>query len=187
LNFKKMVHNISLDIITNRRTSKYSRRILAARVAWRLFYPLFRLSPRPFWGWRRLLLRSFGARIGPGAHIYPTVQITMPWNIVVGEYAAVGDRAILYALGPIVLGARVTISQRAHLCAGTHDITDPARPLLTPPIYIESDVWICADAFVGPGVTVGSGAVVGARSVVTKNIEKLIVVAGNPAKKIKDL
>ena len=105
----------------------------------------------------------------------------MPWNLEIGEYAAIGDRAILYALGPITIGARATISQRAHLCAGTHDIRDPARPLLKPPITIGSDAWVCADAFVGPGVTVGEHAIVGARAVAMKDVPAHAIVVGNPA------
>lgn len=176
-----------IDVASNRGAQKYGTKILIARVLWGLLHPMFRFSPRPLWGWRRLLLRMFGARIGRGAHIYPTARISMPWNITVGEYAAVGDYAILYALGPITLGARTTISQGAHLCAGSHDIKDPARRLLTPPITVECDVWICADAFIGPGVIVGRGAVVGARAVVMSDVRPFIVVAGNPAFTIKEL
>ncbi len=88
-------------------------------------------------------------------------------------------------LGSPMIGSSLTISQRAHLCAGTHDYTDPAMPLLKPPIVIEDDAWICADAFVGPGVTVGQGAVVGARAVVVKDVPPWTIVAGNPARIVK--
>ena len=60
-------------------------------------------------------------------------------------------------------------------------------PLIKSPIEIGDDVWVCADAFVGPGVTVGSGAVVGARAVVTKDVEGGTLVAGNPAKVVKQI
>ena len=97
------------------------------------------------------------------------------------RYAAVGDRAIIYALGEVTLAERVTVSQGAHLCAGTHDYRDPAMPLLKPPIVIDRDAWICADAFIGPGVRVGSRAIVGARCVVTKDVEPGAIMIGNPA------
>ena len=58
-------------------------------------------------------------------------------------------------------------------------------PLIKPPIEIGDEVWVCADAFVGPNVTIANGAVVGARAVVTRNVESLAVVAGNPAKFVK--
>lgn len=110
----------------------------------------------------------------------------IPWNLKIGDYAGVGDRVVLYALGSIQIGSFATVSQGAHLCAGTHDYNDPTLPLLKVPIKIGVGAWICADAFVGPGVTVGDGAIVGARAVVMKDVTPNTIVAGNPAKKIKD-
>jgi putative colanic acid biosynthesis acetyltransferase WcaF len=137
------------------------------------------------WGWRRALLRLFGARIGREVHIYPSVRIAIPWNLAIGDQSAVGDRAILYALGPITLGKRVTVSQGAHLCAGTHDYRDPAMPLRKPPIVIGREAWICADAFVGPGVHIGVRAIVGARCVVMKNVAPDAIMIGNPARLLR--
>jgi putative colanic acid biosynthesis acetyltransferase WcaF len=71
------------------------------------------------------------------------------------------------------------------VCAGTHDYTKPNLPLERPPIAIGSGVWIAAGAFIGPGVTVGDNTVVGARAVVMSDVEPGVVVAGNPAKVIK--
>lgn len=176
---------MQIDVDRNRAGRKWSKRVQVLRVLWALAHPLFALSPRPLWSWRRMLLRLFGAQIGPNAHIYPTVRITMPWNICIGPSAAVGDRAILYALGQITIGARATVSQGAHLCAGTHDIRQPHRPLLTPPIRVEDDAWVCADAFVGPGVAVGQGAILGARAVLMKDAAPGSVLAGNPARLIR--
>jgi putative colanic acid biosynthesis acetyltransferase WcaF len=177
--------NIPLDITANRRARKWSSRELAGRALWALTHPLFAWSPRPLWGWRRLLLRVFGARIGHEVHIYPSVRIAVPWNLIIGNHTAVGDRAILYTLGPVTLAERVTISQGAHLCAGTHDYLDPAMRLVKSPIVVERDVWICADAFVGPGVQVGERAIVGARCVVMKDVEPDAVMIGNPARLLR--
>ncbi len=151
---------------------------------WGLARPLFRLSPRPLWGWRRMLLRAFGAKVEAHVHVFPTVLITIPWSLNLGAQCAVGDRAILYALGPITIGPRATISQGAHLCAGTHDWRDPAFPLVKTPIEIGAGAWVCADAFIGPNVSIGEGAIVGARAVVTKNVAPGTIVAGNPAREI---
>ncbi len=176
-----------LDIAANRASTKWSTRDKLLRVLWALTTPLFRLVPRPFWGWRRMLLRLFGAKIGQEAHIYPSVRITIPWNLEVGDMAAIGDRAIIYALGPIQIGPRATVSQGAHLCAGSHDIDRADRPLRKPPVTIEADAWVAAEAFVGPGVTIGAGAVVGARAVVTRDVAPRTVVAGNPARVLRHL
>jgi len=174
-----------IDVEANRSTQKWSRREQIGRVLWGLVQPLFYLSPRPVWVWRRILLRAFGARIGRNVHIYPSARITIPWNLDLSDQCAVGDRAILYALGPITIGPRATISQGAHLCAGTHDISYPDRPLLKPPITIGADAWIAADAFIGPNVLVGDGAIVGARAVVMKDVPGNTTVVGNPAHPIK--
>jgi putative colanic acid biosynthesis acetyltransferase WcaF len=101
------------------------------------------------------------------------------------DQCAIGDRATLYALGPITIGPRATISQGAHLCAGTHDISRPDRPLLKPPITIGADAWIAADAFIGPNVIVEAGAIVGARAVVMKDVPGNTTVVGNPARQVK--
>lgn len=174
-----------IDVSSNRASRKWSRREQFGRVLWALFYPLFRLSPRPFWRWRCWILRVFGANIGIAVHIYPTVRIAIPWNLELQSECAVGDGAILYSLGKITVGERATVSQGAHLCAGTHDVRDPSRPLRKPPISIGDDAWVCADAFIGPGVVVGEGAIVGARAVVMKNVPAGAVMAGNPARQIR--
>jgi putative colanic acid biosynthesis acetyltransferase WcaF len=149
-------------------------------VAW----PLISLSPRPCFGWRRMLLRCFGAEVGAGVHVYPSTVIYMPWNLRVGPSCAIGEGTLIYNLGLVTIGERVTISHRAHLCAGTHDYTRADLPLLKPPITIGDDSWICTDAFVGPGVTVGAGAVIGARAVAVGDVSAWTVVAGNPARVI---
>lgn len=173
-----------VDFEENRRMVKWSKREQAARMLWTFAYPLFALSPRPFWAWRRMLLRLFGATIEDQVHVYPSVEITMPWNIHLERGVAIGDKAILYALGPIQVCEGAVISQLAHLCAGTHSYRDPRMPLEKRPIVVGPGAWICADAFIGPGVTVGAGAIAGARAVVMKDVGENSIVAGNPAKMV---
>ena len=174
-----------LDITANRSTRNYTRGEVAARVLWAFAYPLFRLSPRPCYAWRRWLLRRFGARIGCDVNIHNTVKIQYPWLLEVGDFSAVGDQARIYNLGKISIGSRATVSQLAHLCAGTHDYTSPNMTLVKSPITIGDDAWICADAFIGPGVAIGDGAVVGARAAVFKDVPPWSIVGGNPAQFIK--
>ena len=131
------------------------------------------------------MLRCFGAKVGHSVHVYPTTTIYFPWNLEAGDEAAIGERALIYNLGRVTLGARVTVSHGAHICAGTHDHTKPDFPLLRPPIIIGPEAWICADAFVGPGVTIGEGAIVGARAVAVKDVRPWSIVIGNPAREIK--
>jgi putative colanic acid biosynthesis acetyltransferase WcaF len=173
-----------LDIASNRAARKYSNREMVWRVLWIAGQWLFRLSPRPCFGWRRFILRCFGAEIGGHVNTSPSTRVLLPWNLAVGDWTALGDDVRIYNPGRIVLGRRVTISHGAHLCSGTHDHTRADLPLLKQQIRIEDQAWICADAFVGPDVIVGEGALVGARAVVTKSVEAWAVVVGNPAKRI---
>lgn len=177
--------SLPLDIAGNRQQRKYSRREQLQRVLWGLAWPLFRLSPRPLWGWRRWLLRCFGARIGEDVHIYPSVRIFLPSLLSVGDQSAVGEDVLLYNLGPLRIGRQSTISHRAHLCGGSHDDSDPRLPLIRAPIEIGDGAWICADAFLGPGVRIGDRAVVGARAVVVREVTADQVVAGNPARVLR--
>ena len=70
---------------------------------------------------------------------------------------------------PIVLGERVVVSQRAHLCTGSHDYTSPTFPLFAKTIRVGRDAWICTEAFIGPGVQIGEGAVIGTRAVAMRD------------------
>lgn len=174
-----------LDISSNRNARKWTRGELARRALWEYFGALvFACIPRPFWGGRRMLLRAFGAKIGRDAHIYPSARIAIPWNLAVGDRASIGDRAIIYNLGRVTVGATATISQGAHLCAGTHDFRRADLPLLKADIAIAEGAWICADAFIGPDVSVGRLAVVGARAVVVRDVPEAAIVVGNPAKRV---
>jgi len=146
---------------------------------------LFRLSFHNWYGWRRLLLELFGARLGKGVRIRPTALIEIPWNLELGDNVIIGDYAILYSLGKITIGRAATVSQYAHLCAGTHDYTTRRFPLLKPPIVIGEEVWIAADAFVGPGVTIGDRAVVGARATVVDDVPPDQVIVGPGARIVK--
>lgn len=155
------------------------------RALWQMIWLiLFRPSPVLLHGWRRLILRAFGATVGPGAAIYPGVRIFSPWMLTVGPNAAIGPGATLYSVGRITLGPRAIVSQGAHLCTASHDITSPGFTLITAPITLESDAWVAAEAFIGPGVTLHEGAVAAARACVTRSIAARRIMAGNPARDI---
>lgn len=158
------------------------------RVCWNIVY---RLAFRPFGlsvfnFWRLFLLRLFGAKLHSTAHIYSSVRIWAPWNLEMDAYSCLAPGVDCYNTDLIKIGAHTTISQKSYLCASSHDISDPHMSLITAPVFIEDQVWIAADAFIGMGVTVKQGAVVGARSCVCRDVSPWMVVAGNPAKPIKE-
>lgn len=136
-------------------------------------------------GWKRFLLRLFGARIAPNAIVYSTAKIYYPANLTMDEYACVASNVDCYNVAHIHIGKFATVSQGAMLCTASHDITSPTHDLITSPITIGPQSWVGAGAFIGMGVTIGNGAVVGARAAVFKDVEPWTVVGGNPAKFIK--
>lgn len=180
----RTVSTPGLDIEANRRIANYTLRERLARLVWAFGKLVFRAIPRPFFNARAGWLRLFGARIGDNCHIYPSVRIFMPSQLEIGGWSSVGNNVILYNLAAMKIGERVTISQGAHLCAGTHDFRDPAMPLIRSTITIGDEAWLCADCFIGPNVKVGARAVVAARAVAMRDVPAATIVAGNPARQI---
>ncbi|WP_245272246.1 WcaF family extracellular polysaccharide biosynthesis acetyltransferase [Xanthobacter sp. 126] len=151
---------------------------------WIVEATLFRYSPAMLYGWRRWLLRAFGAKIGRKARIKPTVRIVYPWKLEVGEYCWVGQRVDLYSLGPIIIGNNVCISQDSYLCTGSHDQRTTTFDIFEKPIVIGDEAWVASQSFIMPGVTIGRGAVVGVRSLVLHDVEAETVVVGQPARPV---
>ena len=172
---------------TQPESSPWSFREKVGRALWMILgQPIFRLSFHNWHPFRVMLLRLFGAQIGRRVAIRPTADIEVPWMLQVDDDATIGEHAIVYSLGRIRIGRRSVISQYAHLCAGTHDYTDPTFKLIRAPVIIGDDVWVGADAYVGPGVHVGDLSVIGARSSVYKDMPPAKVCVGNPARPVKD-
>lgn len=164
-----------------------SRKNQVVRMLWTIVWGVFaRPLPRSVGsGWKRFLLRLFGAKIDATAIVYSSAKVYYPANLTMGAYACLASDVDCYNVAPVTIGANSTVSQGAYLCTASHDITDPLNPLVTNPIVIEDQAWVAAGAFVGMGVTIGQGAVVGARAAVFKDVEPWTVVGGNPAKFIK--
>ena len=167
--------------------NKLSRRNQLLRLLWSVVWTVFaRPLPRSLCsGWKRFLLRCFGAKIHSTAHVYSSAKIYAPWNLVMEEYSCIASEVDCYNVEKIKIGKHATVSQSAFLCTASHDIEKTDMPLITAPVTIENYAWIAADAFIGMGVTIGEGAVAGARAAVFKDVEAWTVVGGNPAKFIK--
>jgi putative colanic acid biosynthesis acetyltransferase WcaF len=135
--------------------------------------------------WRALLLRAFGAQLGRDCHIYAKCVIWAPWNLRCDEGACIADGAVIYNAAPVDLGSHAIVSQDAYLCTATHDIDDPAFPMVTSPIRIGAYAWVCARAAVLPGVTVHDGAVLGLGAIAGKDLDPWQVYAGVPARRVR--
>jgi len=157
-----------------------------ARAAWGVVYVLlFRPSPRPMHGWRALLLRAFGARLGPYCRVCPKARIWAPWNLECEDVVAIADDAIVYNPAPARLGSHCIVSEQAYLCGATHDYNDPEFRMVWRPITVERYAWICARATVQAGVTVREGAILGLGAVATTDLQPWSIYVGVPARRVK--
>ncbi len=147
-----------------------------------------------------------GVRIGRGASVYlgtmfdvgPTGQVILePFALVnsariicdstitIGEYALISWRVVLmdsYRLSLDIAQRRRQLERAASRVGRLIDNEGPARP-----IDIGRNVWIGFDSCVLPGVTIGEGSIVGARSVVMEDVSPYTIVAGNPARVIRQI
>ena len=161
------------------------RSAVTVQLWWIVQASLFSWSPQFTYTWRNFLLRCFGAKIGKGVIIRPTVKVTYPWKLTVGDFSWVGDNAELYTLGEIEIGSNVVISQKSYLCAATHDYTKDTFDMIDKKITIEDEVWLAADVYIAPGITVKKGALVGARSSVFNDLPAGMICVGSPAIPVK--
>lgn len=137
-------------------------------------------------GWKRLLLRAFGAKIAPTAVVYSSAKVYYPANLMMDDYSCLASDVDCYNVAPVRVGRFATVSQYAFICTASHDISSPNHELIVAPVVIADNSWVGAGAFIGMGITIGEGAVVGARAAVFKDVAPWTVVGGNPAKFIKD-
>lgn len=158
-------------------------RLLLWHSCWTLFCTW---TPKPLNPWRLFWLRLFGSTIYGTPFVHQRARIQIPWNLILGDRACLGDRANAYSLGIIEIEARATIAQEAYICAGTHDFSQPNLPLMTAKITIGEDAFIGARAFILPGVTIGNNTVIGAGSIVTKDMPDRTVCVGNPCRVLRD-
>ncbi|MGG3914501.1 2,3,4,5-tetrahydropyridine-2,6-dicarboxylate N-acetyltransferase [Rossellomorea vietnamensis] len=133
-------------------------------------------------------LKGVKARIEPGAVIRDQVEIGDNAVIMMGAMINIGS-----VVGPgtmidmnVVLGGRATVGKNCHIGAGAV-LAGVIEPPSAKPVVIEDDVVIGANAVVLEGVTVGKGAVVAAGAIVVDDVAPYTVVAGTPAKKLKDI
>ena len=114
-------------------------------------------------------------------------------DVIIGPHTMINSGTVIYTGNGVTIGAHVLIAANCTLAATNHEYRTRDRRIdeqgFLPSrggIVVEDDVWIGAGAFICPGVRIGRGAVVGARAVITKNVPPWKVVAGNPARIIKD-
>ena len=132
------------------------------------------------------LLRLFGAKVGVGLVIKPHVRIKYPWRLALGNHCWIGENVWIDNLAQVQIGHHVCISQKVYLCTGSHDYRRRTFNLITRPISVGDGAWLAAGALVLGGLTIGANAVIAAGSVVVKDVAPAAIVAGNPARTIRN-
>ena len=118
------------------------------------------------------------------------VKFFNPKNIVIGENVRIGARSILSGQGGITIGSNVSLGTEVIIWSANHNYMQPKElpydnEYIKRPVIIEDNVWLGARSSIVPGVKIEEGAVIGLGAVVTRDVPKCAVVAGNPAKIIK--
>ncbi|PKP35286.1 MAG: acetyltransferase [Bacteroidetes bacterium HGW-Bacteroidetes-17] len=167
-------------------------------------------QPRPRL-WVKLFVNPMVHKKGKGSRIRRRTRIdVLPWNnFSLGEYSTIedfttinngvgdviiGDRTRIGLgntfIGPIKVGNDIMFAQNIVMSGLNHGYEDinlsiHDQPVTTAQITIEDEAWIGANSVIVAGITVGKHSIVAAGSVVTKNVPPYSVVAGNPAKLLK--
>ena len=111
-------------------------------------------------------------------------------DVIIGDHTRVGLHNTI--IGPVTIGNHVNLAQGITVTALNHNFEDPNKRIdeqgvSTTPVVIEDDIWIGANAVILPSITIGHHSVVAAGAVVTKNVPPHSLVAGVPAKVIKQI
>jgi putative colanic acid biosynthesis acetyltransferase WcaF len=153
---------------------------------WYFTNALFFNSAFPVNGFKIILLKIFGCKIGKGVIVKPFVNIKYPWKLQIGNYVWIGEKVWIDNLDDVQIGNNVCISQGALLLCGNHNYKKPSFDLMTGKIMIKEGAWIGAQSIITGNVTVFENAILQIGSVASKNLDENGIYRGNPAVKIKE-
>ena len=131
------------------------------------------------------LLRLFGAKVGKGVVIKPSVNIKYPWKLTIGDHTWIGENAWIDNLADVNIGSDCCLSQGSMLLCGNHNFKKTTFDLMVSDIILEDGAWIGAHSVVCPGVICRSHSVLAVNSVATRNLEEYSIYQGNPAILVK--
>jgi len=139
----------------------------------------------PLSGLKVFLLRGFGAKVGTGVNIKPSVSIKYPWNLSIGNHVWIGEGVWIDNLVQVTIASNACLSQGAMLLTGNHNYKKSTFDLMVGEITLGEGVWIGAKATVCPGVKCAAHSILAVGSVATTNLESFGIYQGNPARKVK--
>lgn len=139
---------------------------------------------------RAKLLKLYGFKVAKGAMVRQGVRFGGD-RLTLGSFASIGACSHIDCHdAEVTLESHVVLSPKVTIVTGTHPLDGyPGRigPTIPKPVLIKEGAWICVGAYILPGVTIGTRSVVAAGSVVTKDVPDCTMVAGVPARHVKDL
>ncbi|MDK0557893.1 acyltransferase [Clostridium perfringens] len=143
-----------------------------------------------FWRIKRILLKFSGIEVGRNTKVVAPISIGTVANICIGDDCWIGTDLKIYGNGSVFIDNNCDIAPNVTFITGSHLIGDRNRRAgkgLEYSITLKKGCWIGAKATLMGNIKINEGVVIGACSLVNKNIESNIVVAGNPAKLIRKL
>lgn len=150
-----------------------------------LLYVCERATGVPSYRFRRWVYRRFCRwSIGRHSHIQRGVRPLCLGGVNIGDYCCINHDVTLDGRRGITIGDNVHVAFGARILTLSHDPRSPDFGSVGGPVIVDDYVWIGAWSLVLPGVRLGRGCVIGAGSVVTRDVEPLDIVAGNPARVI---
>ncbi len=139
---------------------------------------------------RYSILQQLLGQIGQNSFIEPPFHCSYGRNIYIGDHVFLNVQCTIMDCNEVHIGRHVMIGPAVQIYTAAHDLRAEARNQgweVAKPIVIEDNVWLGGGAILLPGVRVGRNAVVGAGAVVSRNVSANTVVAGNPARVIRDI
>jgi maltose O-acetyltransferase len=139
---------------------------------------------------RQTILQQLLGQIGQNSIIEPPFHCVYGHNIYIGDHVYVNVLCTILDCGEVRIGSHVMIGPGVQIYTAAHHLQAEARIQgleVARPIVIEDNVWVGGGAILLPGVRIGRNAVVGAGAVVTRSVPPNVVVAGNPARVIREI
>jgi putative colanic acid biosynthesis acetyltransferase WcaF len=172
----KQVNNAAYQTTIDIGASRFTQ------TSWYFINILFFKNPlNVFSSLKVFLLKLYGAKLGKGVVVKPSVNIKFPWKLRMGDHCWIAEEVWIDNLSEVTTGSHVTLSQGALLLTGSHDHTKTTFDFNSQPIALEDGVWIGARAVVFGGVTCRSHSILGIASVAERDLEAYTIYKGNPA------
>lgn len=134
--------------------------------------------------------RELFGDLGGHPHIEPTFRCDYGYNIHIGHQFYANYDCVILDCGEVTIGDNVMFGPGVHVYTALHPFDHQQRLQgleFVKPVRIGNNVWVCGGVIINPGVTVGNNVIIGSGSVVTRDVPDNVMVAGNPARVIREL